>query len=110
MRMKDSGIAKPNYPFWLCFEFFPVQFINDPYYAIAASCAHDGFYFRVVQHLLKIPGSFFISTAEGEISFIDRVPDLYFIAPAFHFLYSRLNFLVNNITRGGRDAYNIPRF
>src|SRR5688572_3063223 len=98
MRMKNSDITESDYPFWFCFELLPVQFVNDPHHTVTASCAHDGFYFRVIQHLLKIFGPFVISSAKGEIPLINCIAYFDFIAPAFHLLYRRLNFLGEYIT------------
>src|SRR5687767_1600671 len=110
MRMKNSDITEAYYPFWFCFELLPVQFVYDPHYTVTASCAHDRFNFRVIQHLLKIFGPFVISAAKGEIPLINCIAYFDFIAPAFHLFYRGLNFLGEYITCRCRDPDNISGF
>ena len=64
MTMQDGNITIANDPFGLFFKFFKIDLINDAAYSITSSRTHHRLYLIIIQHLLQIVQSFFISTGK----------------------------------------------
>src|SRR5205809_6351846 len=90
--MQHRDITKAYQPCWPGFEFSPVNLIHDTQRSIASPGAHDCFYFLIVQHLLQVLTSFFVSATESKILFAYRISCLNLIAPALHDSSGWLNF------------------
>src|SRR5688572_30679123 len=91
MVVKHGDVAEADQPFGIRFEFGPVDTVNDPERTIPSPGAHDGFYLRIVQHLLKIGKAFIIGTAKAIVLFPDGITWPHCKAPAFYYGSSGLD-------------------
>ena len=88
----------------MLYKFFKTQLINYSSRSITTSCTHNGFYAPVIQHLLKIVGTFFISAAKRGFTLANSVADLYFITPAFDLLDGGLDLFCGDEAGGAGDT------
>jgi hypothetical protein len=107
MAMQYGDIAKAYDPLGMAFELGEIKLVYDPGGSITAPCAHDGFDLFVVQHLLQVGPSFFISTAKGKVAGANGFAYPYTEIPAFEDAYGRLDVFPFNITGRAGDPDNI---
>ena len=107
MIVQNSHIAETDDPFRVLFEMREIQLVNYSDNTITASCAENGFNIFIIQHLLQIISSFFVSPAKSKIFLTDGSADFYLIPPLLNFIYCGLYIIQTDITCGRSNTNNI---
>ena len=104
MGMKYRDVAEAADPLGLLHKFTEVETVDNAYRTITATSAKDGFHLGVVQHGLKVLGSFAFGTAKLVVFSIKVFSLKYFEAFFGEPLDGGLHFFFRNLAGGSHNA------